>query len=46
MQEEMTIREVMQDPLIRQMMYADGVTLRAMRRLLQHARLCVGSLQT
>ncbi len=31
---EMTIADVLKDPLIRQMMRADGVTVRYLRRLL------------
>lgn len=35
--DEMTIADVLRDPLIRQMMRADGVTLREMEKLLRNA---------
>jgi hypothetical protein len=35
--DEMTIADVLRDPLIRQMMRADGVTLREMEKLLRDA---------
>jgi hypothetical protein len=34
---ELTIAEILKDPLIRQVMRADGVSLKEMRHLLQHA---------
>ncbi|MGJ7038276.1 hypothetical protein J2Y63_001531 [Shinella sp. BE166] len=34
---EMTMAEILKDPLIRQMMRADGVSLRQMRQLLRDA---------
>lgn len=42
--DEMTIADILKDPLIRQMMRADRVSLREMRNLLRDARLArVGS---
>lgn len=35
--DEMTIADILRDPLIRQMMRADGVTLREMEELLRDA---------
>lgn len=35
--DEMTITDVLRDPLIRQLMRADGVTVRDMKRLLRDA---------
>jgi hypothetical protein len=35
--DEMTIADVLRDPLIRQVMNADGVTLREMKKLLLNA---------
>ncbi|RCW87876.1 hypothetical protein C7476_101645 [Phyllobacterium bourgognense] len=35
--DDMTIADVLRDPLIRQMMRADGVTLRVMEKLLRDA---------